>query len=402
MNNFKDRPLRMCALLTLLCVALLPVNLFPRSRTGAANVPPSRLDRATVIATDDAMVRRHVLMRTGQQGVTVRMDDGPHRGKEFTTVNLLSGRLDLDELYRPGDRILVEYEAAATEGAVIHPRPRGPDRLRPTGALVALFAALLLGLAGLTGLKALLSFVFSALVLWKVFFPLLLRGAPPLLAGLAVTALLTAVIAFAVGGMNRRGLATFLGSMAGVATTCGLALIFTRAFRLHGAVRPFSETLLYAGYSHLDLTQIFMASIFVAASGALMDLAMDIAAAMEEIKIHSPGIGARAHCAAGIRVGRAVIGTMTTTLLLAYSGSHITMFLLFMARGLPLLTMLNAPMVAAEVMNILIGSFGLITAAPFTAIVAAILYRDPRGSSKTDAAASLPRTSDPHAPANPS
>jgi uncharacterized membrane protein len=110
-----------------------------------------------------------------------------------------------------------------------------------------------------------------------------------------------------------------------------------------------------------------------------MDLAMDIAASMDEIKRKHPGIGLFEHVRSGLRVGRAVIGTMTTTLLLAYSSSHITMFLLFMAKGLPAVNILNAPFVAAEVLNILVGSFGLVTVAPFTALVAGLLYRGHAG-----------------------
>lgn len=71
-----------------------------------------------------------------------------------------------------------------------------------------------------------------------------------------------------------------------------------------------------------------------------------------------------------------VVGTMTTILLLAYSSRHITIFLLFMAKGLPAANILNAPFVAAEVLNILVGSFGLVTVAPFTALVAGLIYRE--------------------------
>ena len=187
--------------------------------------------------------------------------------------------------------------------------------------------------------------------------------------------MLTGVITFSVGGLTRRGIATFSGSMLGVLLTCGLAVSFAHAFNLHGAIRPFAESLLYSGYHELRLTDIFIASVFIASSGAVMDLAMDIAASMEEIKLSKPEIGVLEHIAAGLRVGRAVIGTMTTTLLLAYSSSHICMFLLFMAKGLPAENILNAPFVAAETLNILVGSFGLITVAPFTAVVAGLLYR---------------------------
>lgn len=157
--------------------------------------------------------------------------------------------------------------------------------------------------------------------------------------------------------------------------TCGLAVWFVHLFRLHGAVRPFAETLLYSGYYNLNLTDMFIASIFIASSGAIMDVAMDIAASMDEIKNNHPQIGLLEHIQSGLRVGRAVIGTMTTTLLLAYSSSHIAMFLLFIAKGLPSSNILNAPFVAAEVLNILVGSFGLITVAPFTAAVAGLLYK---------------------------
>ncbi len=142
--------------------------------------------------------------------------------------------------------------------------------------------------------------------------------------------------------------------MLGVLLTCGLALWFVHAFNLHGAVRPFAESLLYSGYYDLRLTEIFIASVFIASSGAVMDLAMDIAASMDEIKQNKPDIRVVKHIAAGLRVGRAAIGAMTTTLLLAYSSSHITMFLLFMAKGLPAENILNAPFVAAEILNILV------------------------------------------------
>jgi uncharacterized membrane protein len=285
---------------------------------------------------------------------------------------VLTGKMEFDEFYEVGDTVLVEYDVV--NGKPNHGTARGNYRLCLQVLLIILFALLLVAVAGITGFKAMLSFVFAAMVLWKLFFPLLLRGYPPLLTGLVIVALLISVITFSVGGLNRRGIAAFTGSMMGVLLTCGLAVWFAKAFNLHGAVRPFAETLLYSGYYDLHLTDIFIASIFIASSGAVMDLAMDIAASMDEIKRNHAEIGFLQHVRSGLRVGKAVIGTMTTTLLLAYSSSHITMFLLFMAKGLPAANILNAPFVAAEVLNILVGSFGLVTVAPFTALVSGILY----------------------------
>jgi uncharacterized membrane protein len=66
---------------------------------------------------------------------------------------------------------------------------------------------------------------------------------------------------------------------------------------------------------------------------------------------------------------------MTTTLLLAYSGSYITLLMLFMGMGVPLLSMLNRTFVAAEILNTIVGSFGLVTVAPFTAVAGGLIYR---------------------------
>jgi uncharacterized membrane protein len=352
----------------LICIGLWFVNLTPIHHHARGSH-----SRGLIVAVDNSQVRVNLIVKTENQFLTVRLLDGPHKGQEISIVNTLTGKMELDEFYEAGKVVLVEYDVVGDKPG--HGKARGYYRLHYQVVLIGLFGILLLGVAGITGLKAMLSFVFTAMVLWKLFFPLLLKNYPPLSTGLLIVGLLTAVITFSVGGLSKRGIATFAGAMLGVLLTCLLAVWFAHVFHLHGAVRPFAETLLYSGYTHLNLTDIFIASVFIASSGAVMDLAMDIAASMDEIKRKHPRIGMSEHIRSGLRVGRAVIGTMTTTLLLAYSSSHIAMFLLFIAKGLPMENILNAPFVAAEILNILVGSFGLVTVAPFTAVVAGFLYR---------------------------
>ena len=357
------------AVLASACVALLFVDISEKTN----DTPVGLHAVGTVVSTDNSNVKVNLIVKTEQQVLAVRLTDGPHAGQTLTVSNMLTGKLEFDEFYEPGDNVLVEYDTA--DGKPRYGTVRGHYRLHLQLVLIAAFGALLLLTAGVTGLKAMLSFVFTSLVLWKLYFPMLLDGYSPIPLGIVLTAILTAVITFSVGGLNRRGISTFSGSMLGVLLTCALAIWFADAFRLSGAVRPFAETLLYSGYMDLNLTDIFTASVFIASSGAVMDLAMDIAAGMDEIHQKNPAICTVDHIRSGLRLGRAVVGTMTTTLLLAYSSSHIMMFMLFQARGLPLQNLLNAPFVAAEILNILVGSFGLVTVAPFTALVAGLVYR---------------------------
>ena len=135
----------------------------------------------------------------------------------------------------------------------------------------------------------------------------------------------------------------------------------------------YSESLLYAGYQALNLTQIFMSGIFIGASGAMMDLAVDITSAVNEVIEKKPDISWREAARSGMNVGRAAMGTMTTTLLLAYSGGYIALLMTFMAQGTPIDNILNYKYVSAEILDTIVGSFGLVTVAPFTALTSGIL-----------------------------
>lgn len=67
----------------------------------------------------------------------------------------------------------------------------------------------------------------------------------------------------------------------------------------------------------------------------MMDLAVDITSGVSEVIRKKPGIGAWEAVGSGMRIGQAAMGTMTTTLLLAYSGGCMAQLMVFMAQGTP-------------------------------------------------------------------
>jgi uncharacterized membrane protein len=382
LSNRKD--IALVSVFALLCAGLAFVP------TGFEERLPkdSQFARAKVVDVENADVRQSAIIKTGVQSLTVEFLSGPFRGQRAAAANHLTGRMELDDFLVAGREILVEY--SVRDGRVGTAVARGNYRLRLELLLVILFAAILTLVAGWTGLKAMLSFLFSILMIWKVLIPLFLRERDPILVALCVVAALTAAVSFLVGGLTRKGLVTFVGTLSGLVLTCVLAHFSTRALRLHGAVLPFAETLLYSGFYYLNLTRIFVASIFIACSGAVMDLAMDVAASMDEIRKKKPQIGLWEHVGSGMAVGRAVVGTMTTTLLLAYSGSYIGLLMLFMGQGIPLASMLNRGFMAAEVLNTVIGSLGVVAVAPLTALAGGLLYRIPARKHSEEAEPTIP------------
>lgn len=356
-------------LFTFVCTGLLflPTGFSERLPHG------SHFARGLVKSVDNSHLIQTVVVKAGDQSLEVELLEGPFKGKVIKVSNLLTGTMEIDEVYSPGKEILVEYSIINNSPAAAF--ARGNYRLRLELILVLLFALMLLIVGGWTGFKAILSFVFAVLMIWKVMVPSFLKGWDPIVIGLLVVVAMTAAICFLVGGLNFKGLVTFIGTLLGLFLTYVLANIFTKQFRIHGAVYPFAENLLYSGFDFLNLTRIFIAGVVISCSGAVIDLAMDISVSMNEIIKKKPDICLLEHMHSGMAVGRAAVGSMTTTLLLAYSGSYLALLMFCMGLGVPVLNMLNKNFVAAEIINTIVGSFGVVTVAPFTVITGGILYR---------------------------
>lgn len=352
--------------IALLCflLYLLPTG-FPAADDGYVR------SGALVLAVDNEHVHQHGVVKTGVQGVSLVVVDGPFRGERVETTNPLLGKLELDKVFAAGDKALVVLRGEG--GRVVTANLIDHYRLGTEAILFGLFGLLLLWYARWTGLKAMLSFIFTVLVLWKVLWPLLLKGWDPIIVALLVVCAIVGCVIFLVTGLSRTGLAAFLGTVSGAVTAAALAIVFGDLFRVHGAVVPYAETLLNIGFSHIDLTKVFLAGIFLASSGAMMDVAVDVAVAVQELTVQNPRLGMRAAIASGLTVGRAVVGTMTTTLLLAYSGSFTALMMVFIAQGTPVVNILNLTYVAAEILHTLVGSFGVVLVAPFTAVLAGCL-----------------------------
>jgi uncharacterized membrane protein len=356
--------------ITFLCIILyfIPTG-FPVQEDGYER------SKGKVIAVDNQEVHQRGVVKTGVQGVSVEIMDGEYKGQKVETNNPLLGKLELDKIFQEGDIALVVFKGE--QGKVQEANIIDHYRLDMEGLLFMLFALGLFWYARWTGVKALLSFVFTILILWKVLWPLLLKGWDPIITSQLVVCSIVACVTFLVAGLNRKGIAAFLGTVSGMIAACVLSLIFGGLFKIHGAVMPFSETLLHVGFSNINLTKIFLAGIFLASSGAMMDVAMDIAVSVAELVEKKPNITRVEAIASGMTVGRAVVGTMTTTLLLAYSGSFTALMMVFMAQGTPVINILNLTYISAEILHTLVGSFGVVLVAPFTAVLAGGLLAKP-------------------------
>ena len=343
-NRLKKSSVSLIAILLMVILIVLPTGY-----EDAVIFKGTDKVKAKVVSTDESTVKSSGLIQSGEQFCQVELLGGKFKGETTRAVNMLSGSLESDKMFKKGDiaHVVVSYNDDGITSVTMSDH----YRLDKEFLLAGMFVILLIAFAGWTGLRAVYSFVITILTIWKIL----------------------VIIIFLVYGFDRKTVAATGGALLGVLITCVIGCIFTDAFKIHGAVMAYSESLLYSGYQDLNLTKIFMSGIFIGASGAMMDLAVDITSAVNEVVHKKPSIGWKEAARSGMNVGRAAMGTMTTTLLLAYSGGYIALLMTFMAQGTPIENILNYKYVSAEILDTIVGSFGLVTVAPFTALTSAVL-----------------------------
>lgn len=355
----------------LLGVVLAAATVYLVLKPGAdvlVSSPSSSTSTAKVVEVDDSSVEDLGNVMYGTQRLTVALPDG----RKFDAENELRAQMELDKMFQPGDKIVVELPKTLNENTVLFARDYW--RIGWALALFVLFAVLLCIFGGWTGLRALFTFFFSCLAIWKILIPAVLDGVSASLVSFLTVAVLTGVIVFLVAGISRVGVSAFAGSMLGVAVSLVLAWFFSKVMYVDGAAMPFAQQLVNANADIVSLRDIFIGSVILASSGAVMDLAMDIAAGMAEVRRHNPNVGFKDLFFSGCRIGRAVVGTMTTTLLLAYSGGYLTLLMVYASEGVRPIDFINTTLVSAEVVKTLVGSFGLVLVAPFTALAGAFVF----------------------------
>jgi uncharacterized membrane protein len=102
---------------------------------------------------------------------------------------------------------------------------------------------------------------------------------------------------------------------------------------------------------------------------AIIDVAISISSAMNEIYINNLSITRTKLVMSGLRIGRDVLGTMTNTLLFAFIGGFIPLSIYFSCRNYSIADILNKKIFCAEVFQILCGGIGIALIIPVTVLI---------------------------------
>jgi len=302
--------------------------------------------------------------------VSARLTSGSQDGE---VVNLEfpldSGSVTL----RPGDDVVLNYVPDAPPEA----RYQFADFQRRTPLLLLglLFAAVVVALGRWRGLLALAGLGLSLVTLTVFVLPAILEGRSPIAVALAGSSVIAAAALYLAHGVNERTTVAVLGTLASLALTGALAVLFVGLTELTGlASEEVSFLRVFSGL--LDFEGLLLAGIIIGALGVLDDVTVTQVSAVWELHRADPTMGRRDLYGSALRIGRDHVASAVNTLVLAYAGASLPLLLLFSQVGRPLGDVLNGETVAVEIVRTLVGSIGLVASVPITtALAVAVVAR---------------------------
>ncbi|MBQ9279752.1 MAG: YibE/F family protein [Clostridia bacterium] len=240
--------------------------------------------------------------------------------------------------------------------------------------IIAMYAIVILLVGGLKGLKAIASLALTVLAVFYIILPRIIAGSDPILTTVLTCALITLVSIIIIAGFNKKATAAIIGTVGGIVIAGIFAVIFGNLMALSGVTE---EARLLVGVMEesaaYNFRGILFAGIIIGALGACMDVSMSIASALCELKEENPHITVGKMIKAGMNIGRDMMGTMTNTLILAYTGGSLILIMIFMSVNLQFYEIINQEMMLEELLRAIAGSFGLVATIPFTTVVTSLL-----------------------------
>lgn len=227
------------------------------------------------------------------------------------------------------------------------------------------------------GINTIISLVFTCLAIFLVFIPAVLSGHNIYLWSIITCLFIIVMTLLLINNLIKKTLCAMMSCIVGVTITALLTVIMTKIMHLTGLVDEQSYYIqLMDTENPFDLKAIIFGGIIIGAVGAIMDVAVELSASLLEVyeKARDTDKTVKSLWSSGVNIGRDMMGTMSNTLVMAYIGNSLSTILLLLSYSGSLIELFNREMIIVELLQILVGSFGLLLTIPFTSLICSFVY----------------------------
>jgi uncharacterized membrane protein len=314
------------------------------------------------------------------QVLRVEILEGEYQGLELSLdygkQQLRPPGLDLE----PGDHVFLEIYR--TTDNLIQARFLDFKRVLPLLILFGTFVFFSVLISGWKGVRGLLGMAISIGVIVFFIIPQILAGKNPIMISVTGAFVLLAVTLYLIYGWTLKTHSAVIGILISLVITALLANYFVSLTRMTGFGNEDTLFLMQQSAGRINMQGILLSGILIGALGVLDDLVITQASVVFELFGLDPELTIKDLYRRAMRVGQDHVAATVNTLVLAYAGAALPMFLLFSISGAQIGYLLNLEYVAEEVVRTMVGSLGLITAVPLTTYLSSLVAIRSSGPAK--------------------
>lgn len=333
-------------------------------------LPDTEFAWARVSAVRDQGVERFDDQEFPFQLLTLEIISGPEAGQRRDLDHGQTFSIREDQLLDVGDEVVLakNYKVDGSSFYAIGDRRRLPA----LGVVALLFAILVFAVAGRRGIGAFLGLGLSLAILTWFVVPAILAGWNPLLISIVGAAVIALLSIYLAHGFTRQTSLALASTIITLILAGGLATLIVTVVQLTGAGSE-EAYLLQLGQSHpLDLRGLLLGGILIGMLGVLDDVTTAQTAAVLQLREANRTFGFLELFGRGMAIGREHILSLVNTLVLAYAGASLPIFLFFQIDQVtPWWVTLNGEFLTEEIVRALVGSIALILAVPLATGLAA-------------------------------
>ena len=308
----------------------------------------------------------------GEQLLLAKVKTGQYAGETMQAYNYVSPLYGVPLKVGDGCTLTIStYENGDVTATVYE-----YNRTTPVLIVLGLFLLITVLVGGKTGAKSLIGLLFTVAGVFWLLFPALMKGAPTLPTTFLLCIYVAAVSFTVLGGVEKKTVCAWLGTVAGMALALVFALISQKLLRIDGLRSADVEPLLQLRQTGtpIGLRGLLAAGVILSSLGAVMDVAMSLSSALAEVHAADPTMDFKALFRSGMNIGRDMVGTMTNTLILAFLGSGLVLTLYLYSLGLSPHMLMSSAYLSWELVGGISSSVGVILSVPITAAIAAWAY----------------------------
>ncbi len=306
---------------------------------------------------------------TGFQDLSVLILTGKYKGQTVSVTNYIN--YDTNFYFKKGNHLIVTVNATST-GKTLHVFVSTPNRL-PVMFIFSILIVLLLCIAGgRQGYRAVLAIIFTISSILFVFIPLVYNGIQPTGAAFILAVVTACITLPLISGIERKTAIAIIGTIVCVCISAGIQAVFCKFAHVSSFTYDDTDSLMQiAAHSKMQIGGLLFASVLISSLGAVMDIAISIASAINEVHLSNSSAKFSELFAAGMHIGRDMMGTMANTLILAFTGSSIVSLIQIYTYNMNMNQVLNSNGITIEIIQSLTGCFAVISAVPIVSAISA-------------------------------